>query len=229
MAKVAVLTDNTFKCEHCNKSFIREGSLQTHMCEKKRRFLSKNEKDVMAGYSAYNYWYKIAMGSRKEKTYVEFINSKYYVGFVKFGKYIVETKVSDWNAYIRWLVENKIKLDDWNKDSIFSRFYFNLNKIETPERALEKYIMVADDWSNKTGNHWTEFWQKANPFMVIDYVNQGKISPWILFSSQHAQDFIDSLPNELLPSLVNNLDIEYWKKKTSINKEDSEWINQVLL
>lgn len=228
MAKPAKITGVTFACDHCNKSFVKEGSLQTHMCEKKRRFLAKNDKEVVAGYTTYNYWYLIAMGCKKEKTYIEFINSKQYIGFVKFGKYIIDSKVSDWNAYVKWLIDNKIRLDEWCKDSIFSRFYTNLNKIETPERALEKYIMVADDWSHKTGNHWSEFWQKANPFMVIDYVNQGKISPWILFSSQHAQHFIDTLPNELLPSLVKDIDIEFWKKKTTKNKEDSEWINQVL-
>jgi len=56
-----------FKCDYCNRSFKRENSLAVHMCERKRIALNRNEKHVMAGYDAYNYWYKLAMGSKKNK------------------------------------------------------------------------------------------------------------------------------------------------------------------
>ena len=60
------------------------------------------------------------------------------------------------------------------------------------------------------------------------YVKQGKISPWILFSSTKAQNFIDELPDELVPKLIENIDVGYWQNKTKKNKDDIEWINQIL-
>ena len=81
-----------YKCEYCNRTFKRENSLAVHMCERKRRALSRTEKHVVAGYDAYNYWYKLAMGSKKNKTYEDFAGSQYYSAFVKFGRYVLDIR-----------------------------------------------------------------------------------------------------------------------------------------
>jgi len=64
--KISVETE-TFVCEYCNKSFTREGWLERHMCDKKKRFFQKNDKSVMAGFAAFNYWYKIEITLKLKK------------------------------------------------------------------------------------------------------------------------------------------------------------------
>lgn len=226
--KTKVIPTDKLVCEYCNKEFAREGWLQKHMCEQKERFFKKDDKSVKMGYTAFNFWYKIAMNARKDKTFDHFSNSRYYKSFVKFGEYIVNSKISDWESYVRWLTQNSIKLEDWPKDSVVNKYYIMLNKIESPDRAVEKFIFVAEEWGNKTGFHWSEFWGKANPYLILDYLKEGKISPWILFSSNTAQEFIDNLPDELVHALVSYIDVEFWKKKTKTNKEDVEWISQLI-
>jgi len=198
------------------------------MCEQKRRHNNKTDKDVILAYAVYNQWYKLCMFTKKEKTYDEFAKSNHYIGFVKFGRYINDTKIKDWQSYLKWLIDTKVKFDIWAKDSTYSSYSAYITSVETPDRAVEKFILTAEDWGNKTGNHWSEFWHKVNPYIVIDYINQGKISPWILFSLQSAQDYILGLPDELIPEITKNIDIDYWKKKTTKQRDDREWINQVL-
>jgi hypothetical protein len=225
--KTSVETE-TFVCEYCDKSFTREGWLERHMCDKKKRFFQKNDKSVVAGFAAFNYWYKIAMNAKKDKTFEQFNSSRYYKSFVKFGEYIVKSKIADWESYVRWLSQNNTKLEDWAKDSIVNQFYIMLNKIESPDRAVEKFILVAEDWGDKTGYHWSDFWEKANPHLILDYIKEGKISPWILFSSIAAQEFVDNLPDEMVHIIIENVDVDFWKKKTKVNKEDVKWISQLL-
>ena len=58
------------------------------MCEKKRRHLQKDEKRVRFGHYAFQRFYKLSAGAKKEKTYEDFCNSQYYNAFVKFGSFI---------------------------------------------------------------------------------------------------------------------------------------------
>ena len=56
-----------------------------HVCEPKRRHMSKNEKHVIAAMMAFQKFYEIAQRSNKKKTFDEFVESPYYNAFVKFG------------------------------------------------------------------------------------------------------------------------------------------------
>jgi hypothetical protein len=80
--------DKPFVCEYCGKGYTREKTLLAHMCEKKRRHLQKDEKRVRFGHYAFQRFYKLSAGAKKEKTYEDFCNSQYYNAFVKFGSFI---------------------------------------------------------------------------------------------------------------------------------------------
>ena len=62
------------------------------MCEKKRRWLQKDEKRVRYGMYAFQRFYKLSAGTKKEKTYADFVDSQYYNAFVKFGSFISNVK-----------------------------------------------------------------------------------------------------------------------------------------
>ena len=54
---------------------IQEKKHLAHMCEKKRRHLQKDEKRVRFGHYAFQRFYKLSAGAKKEKTYEDFCNS----------------------------------------------------------------------------------------------------------------------------------------------------------
>ena len=62
------LMTKAYKCEYCGSSYVREKTLIAHMCEKKRRALQKDEKRVRHGFYAFQRFYKLSAGSKKEKT-----------------------------------------------------------------------------------------------------------------------------------------------------------------
>lgn len=217
-----------FKCDYCNRSFKRENSLAVHMCERKRRALNRNEKHVMAGYDAYNYWYKLAMGSKKNKTYEDFASSQYYSAFVKFGRYVLDIRAMNPENYIRWLTTNKIKLDTWCKDSVYNRYLAEASKTETADRALERFIILAEDWARTTNNHWSEYFEKANPHTMVIHIVNGKLSPWIIYSSDKAQLWLDTLPPDMLKQIANTLDPGFWHRKTKLFPAEVDFIRETI-
>lgn len=217
-----------FTCEYCKRGFKRESSLAVHMCEQKRRALNRNEKHVMAAYQSYNIWYKMAMGSKKDKTYEEFAKSQYYNAFVKFGRYILDIRAVNPESYIRWLTTNKIKLDTWSRDSVYNRYLVDHAKNETPERAVERFVILAEEWSKTSGRNWAEYFDVAPPEVVVQHIELGKISPWVIYSSDKAQEFIERCPVELLGKITQTLDPGFWLRKTKLFPDDVRWIKDTI-
>ena len=217
-----------YTCEYCKKSFKRENSLAVHMCERKRRFLNQREKHVVAGYDAYNFWYKLAMGSKKDKTYDDFAGSQYYSACVKFGRYIMDIRAVNPHSYIRWLTLNKTKLDTWCKDSVYNRYLTDSSKNETADRALERYVIHAEAWSKTSGHHWSDYFDKATPHSIVIHIGNGKISPWIIYSSDKAQKWLDTIPNDMLKQVADTLDPTFWVRKTKLFPQEVKFIREII-
>ena len=217
-----------YTCDYCKKSFKRENSLAVHMCERKRRSLNQKEKHVVAGFNAYNFWYKLAMGSKVDKTYEDFSTSQYYSAFVKFGRYILDIRAVNPESYIRYLTTNKIKLDWWCRDSTYNKYLAEQSKTETAERAVERFVILAEEWSASTGNHWSDYFHKAPAHVIIQHIEMGKISPWIIYSSDMAQHFIDTCPSDMLQKIAATLDPNFWSRKIKLFPDEVNWIRSII-
>ena len=69
-------TQSKFVCEFCKKSFVRESSILTHMCEPKRRRLEKSERGVQLGFQAFVLFYQ-TLKPGASKTFDDFADSPY--------------------------------------------------------------------------------------------------------------------------------------------------------
>jgi hypothetical protein len=218
----------TMKCEYCDRSFKRSTSLETHMCKEKQRMLAIDEKNNVLAYSLYNSWQKQAMFKKTDTTYESFSKSAYFMTFVKFAKFILDNNISDSDEYMKWLIINKVKSAFWNKQSMYSKFQTSQQEKETPERALEKYIILADSWAKENGEHWCDFWQKANRNLIVHYILLGKISPWILFCAESAVKFMNELPEETLANIAARVNIDFWNTRIKSYRKEVELIKEVI-
>jgi hypothetical protein len=187
---------NSNKCEYCGKTFKRESSMFAHTCEPKRRALQKNDKNVVIGYTAFNQWYRLAMGHKKEKTYAEFSKSKYY-----------------WS---------------WTKDSTYDKYLADYSKKETVDRALERFVKLAEEWASTHNAHFSEYFDKAGVHIIYNDIRVGNISPWILFGSDKAQAVLDEMPGEYITGIADTIDIVFWRRKLKLYPNDVAFINTVL-
>jgi len=216
------LKQNTFKCEYCKKSFQKETTLLAHSCEKKRRWQNKDNQDVLVGFSSYDLFYRIEMQS-KPKEYKDFVDSQYYTAFVKFGAYCLNTKVIDQEQFTRWLIKNKVKLKDWPTDKMYLLFVQDHVKRESVERALERFVEHAAET-----DYFDTFWESASGYVIADWVEMGKISPWLLISSNRAQTALETMSSECMTRIANCIDADYWGKKRQLNPHDANFVEEMI-
>ena len=122
------------------------------MCEKKRRWLQKDEKRVRYGLYAFQRFYKLSAGAKKDKTYEEFCSSPYYNAFVKFGSFISNVQPLYPEKYIDYVVTSGVKLDHWCRDEMYEKYALDLILNENVETALERSIMTMTEWANENNS-----------------------------------------------------------------------------
>jgi hypothetical protein len=210
------------KCEYCGRDFKQEARAATHMCEKKRRWLQKDFPETIAGFAAFDLFYRLGMQS-KPKEYKDFAESQYYSAFVKFGSYCINTHVIDTDAYTRWLIRKQAKIKDWPTDRMYMLFVQDHLKKEQVERALERFVEHASKTS-----YFETFWESASGYLISDWVESGKISPWILICSTRAQIAVNQMNSEQLDRVANAIDTDYWGKKIKQNPVDADWVRHII-
>lgn len=217
------------QCEFCKKTFVRESSYAIHICEKKRRWLDKDNKEVKVAFYLFNQWHKMAMGSRKDKTFNEFMNGKFYTVFVTLALKLLDVPRFDKLGYIKWLVDHKVNFRDWPKNSQILKFTEHKVKSESPDVALERAVSHMNEWATEHNCQWIDYLTKAEQNQIFFDIQRGIISPWVVLGSQKFKDTLGQWPPEILEQLFRNIDIDYWTTKLSRCKSDVRFINECLV
>jgi len=213
-----------FGCEFCGRGFVRESTMDKHLCENKRRWGDKDLKGNRIGFQAWLNFYLKNTASKKQKTYLDFIKSSYYLAFVKFGHYCVNVNVINVNRYADWLLKNQIKIDKWTSDTNYTKFVIEHLKDEDPldaiARSIETTIKIAQD--EKIQN---KDCLRYGPRNRICYeVTTGRISPWMLYHSESGLEFLGQLEELQQKMILEYIDPEKWAIKF---KRDSNIIPEV--
>ena len=159
------------------------------MCQPKRRALQKNEKRVQLGMYAFNQFYKLSAGAKKDKTYEEFCKSPYYNAFVKFGSFISNVRPLYPEKYIDYVVTSGVKLDHWCKEEMYEKYATNLIKKEGVETALERSVMTMMEWSEENEPApWNHYFQHVSLNRAVWHIKDGKVSPL-----RNTEAYVDSL------------------------------------
>lgn len=205
-------------CEFCKRDFSTEKTLIAHACEKKRRWLWKDEKYATMGFRAYQLFYEVSMKSKKVKTQEDFIDSQYYIAFTKFGKHLVDINAIEPIGFVEFLIRTNVRLDDWCLPRPYEIWVRELGRKEHPDKALERNILLMEQWSRETGEEWTDFFRKVNPQLATKWIKTGRLSPWLLFTVGDA--LIERLSDEQLVLVQDLLDPGFWFKKFDTFEEE---------
>lgn len=218
-----------FECKFCNRSFKREKTLIAHMCEQKRRFTNKDSKYVRLGFLAYNRFYEIsqAVGSKK-RTYESFAKSSYYTAFTKFGKHIIDVNAIDPEKFIDFVITSGVKLDKWCSDAVYETYIRELNKKETAERAVERGILLMQQWGMENDRPYNVFFREISKPRAIHWIKSGRISPWIIFNSTSGSELLNSFNDHELNLVNEYLEPTFWSRKFQVRNEDVLFVKQVL-
>ena len=222
------MQDKPYVCEYCGNGYTREKTLAVHMCQPKRRALQKNEKRVQLGMYAFNQFYKLSAGAKKDKTYEEFCKSPYYNAFVKFGSFISNVRPLYPEKYIDYVVTSGVKLDHWCKEEMYEKYATNLIKKEGVETALERSVMTMMEWSEENEPApWNHYFQHVSLNRAVWHIKDGKVSPWLLLNCRSGKEMLSKLNDEQLNMVYNIMDPEHWAMRFKRTPNDVQLVKDV--
>ena len=217
-------------CKYCGKSFVRESTLTSHLCERKRRFQQENEIGVQWGLQAYIKFYETTQ-SAKKRSYEDFVNSSYYTAFVKFGRHCHAIHCINFTNFTSWLLKNNKKLDNWASDAMYNEWLLEYLKKENHADALERSIITMIDYANENKdlrNNYRDYFRLVNENRICYHIMTGRISSWAIYNSISGQDFLARLNEEQAASVIAYIDPDFWNAKFKDFAQDVEHARNIL-
>ena len=220
--------DQPFKCVHCEKGFMKEKTLFAHMCEPKRRFMQKDEKRVQAGFLAFNRFYQLTQGAKKQKTYEEFCKSAYYNAFVKFGSFVNNVNPLYPDRFIDHVIKSGVKLDHWCRDELYESYLYEMLKIEPVESAVQRTLTTMMDWGDTSQAQFNHYFNYVNLNRAVHDIRDGKISPWVILNCISGKKLISNMNDDQLELISPAFDIAFWVKKFKQLPADVALVQEIL-
>lgn len=217
----------TNQCPYCDKVFARESSVAKHTCERKRRFLSKDEPSSRLGFMSFLQFWDMHHRSSKQ-TIDTFIRSPYYMGFKKFGGYCVDIKALNPESFVRWLLKNNHALDRWCRDTLYNEWMIEYLKREAVTDALARSVETSIQWSADTDMQAADFIRYANSSRLIHAVSTGRLSPWAIYCSNSGQEWLGKLGPEELKLIWSYIDAGEWNNILLERAEDRLYAMNIL-
>lgn len=203
-------SDKPYVCEYCGSGYVKEKTLFAHMCEKKRRALQKNEKRVQLGLYAFQRFYKLSAGTKKEKTYEDFCNSQYYNAFVKFGSFINNVRPLYPEKYIDHVVTSRVKLDHWCRDELYENYATELVLKEDMEVAVRRSIDTMMEWGQEKEVPWNDYFRYVSLNRSVRDIKDGKISPWLVLNCKTGKEMLSKFNDEQLEMIFHIVNPSHW-------------------
>lgn len=215
-----------FVCAFCKKEFKFEKASLKHVCEKKRRYFEKDTKAALLAFHAFSRMYRI--NYRVDVTYEKFMNSSLYTDFLKLGKYILDIDAIAPKDYIEYLLKESIPAAKWCHDSEYLKYVKALTMKETPHRALERTVILMQEWSIKNGQPWQSFFENVATPLAVQWIIAGRISPWVLLNCDSGKEMINKLSDEQMLLVGPSLNIKLWMGKFGRHQDAVRDIQEAL-
>lgn len=218
------VTTNSFNCEHCGRTFVRESTLIKHLCEQKRRWLDKDKSSNRVGYNSWVDYYNRHHPNKKNTEYSDFIKSSYYSAFVKFGAYCVDAQVINPREYIKWLVTNRVSIDNWSSDNQYGKYLLEYLRSEDPLDAVRRSADTLLDIAQDQNIRISDVLKYTNTNKLCYLITAGKISPWLLYHSKSGLEFLSTLNQDQTNAVFEYIDPQKWSIKF---KRDTQTITDI--
>lgn len=220
--------EQKYECKFCGKKFHKETTLNTHVCVKKQRHQDINSAGSRFGFRTYQRFYELTMNSQKARTHSDFIDSQYYIDFVKFGNHVALLKPVFPEKFIEFVIMNGVKLKDWTKDFVYDTYIEDFIKKEPAMSAVERTINEITEWCETNKVEFSKFFSSISTNEAAYLIKTGKISPWVLYLCAGGADLMNRFNEEHGAMMHNIIDPGFWLRRFKKEADDVDHIKSVL-
>lgn len=227
MSAIMTKVKDKFACKFCGKSFAQEKTLASHLCTKKQRHADKDSFGSRFGFRVYQRFYELTTSTKAPKTFDEFVESTYYLSFVKFGRYIAQLDPIDPGSFVDFVIKNGVKLAQWQAPFVYETYLTELLKREPAERGVERTFAFINDWAEENKCDYKDFFKIVPSTEATYLIKTGRISPWLLYLADSAEQLFNRLNEEQYKIIEPIIDPTEWSKKIKKNEDDVLFIKQL--
>lgn len=197
------------------------------MCPKKQRYADKDTIGSRIGFTSFARFFELTMKQPK-KTFTDFINSPYYLEFIKFGRYVAQLDPINSSAFVDFLIKNGAKLKDWTKDGSYEIYLKDYINREPVTNALDRTISTMDEWARENKECFNEFFKLVTTFEAVHLIRNGRISPWVLYIAESAGELLGRMSSEQLEMILAQIDPGDWQDKFARQKDDVTMAKEII-
>lgn len=177
---------------------------------------------------AYQSFFTVAMRAPKPPSFDDFAKSQFWGAFLRFARHMLDINAIRPTAFVDFLIRTEVPVDRWTSPVVYETYVRELSKTESPDAAVERNILLMQQWAMDTGEHWTDFFRKVAPPVAALWVRSGRISPWVLFVASSAKDMLTRLGPEQAQIVEKTIDVRFWEAKLERHKEEVARIRAIL-
>lgn len=190
--------------------------------------MNKDERNERMGFTAYRKFYSMSFRGSNPRTYAEFCDSNYYSAFVAFGRYLLEIQALNPESFVEFLIKANVPMKNWETQFVYEQFVRELNKREPADNALERNILIMKQWEIDTNEPWYDFFRKVSTNTATALIRSGRLSPWILYTSDSAMEMLNRFSEEQLSLIEKYVTPVFWERKLADHPEDVKFIREIL-
>lgn len=213
-------------CPYCKKTFKYETMMIKHSCEIKTRHAVKETKQARIALHAYSEFMRIHMGN--PATYEAFMKSRAYNAFMKFAKYILDVDAVSHREFIDHMVKSGVAVDRWCDDSQYLAFVKKKLVNETPHRALERTVILMQEWALKNQTDWTVFFNEVSQPLAVQWITTGRLSPWVVLNCRTGLELLGRLSTEQKRLIEGSINTRVWLGKFARYPAETRDIKEAL-
>ena len=165
---------------------------------------------------------------KKVPDYQSFSKSGLYGAFVRFGRHLINTNAVNPMAFIDFLIQSEAGIDQWESIGLYQQYLRILTTNESPTDALERNIMLMEQWAIANNENWTDFFRKVSPAQATLWIETGRISPWIWFLAPSAEELLGRMSEEQATIVGQSFNAGFWKQKLVLHETEVKTIQQEL-
>jgi len=231
MAKSWSVIPKQCRCEFCKREFSDELRLINHICEKKRRWFQRDQPQGRIAFMAWSRFYELnaaVTGKKNQRTYKDFIDSKYYLAFSRFARHLLDTAAPEPARFIDYVLKHNLPVDKWTHDTVYEEYVKDLLRSESPEQAVERGIVLMREWSQQHEQPWYDFFREVNASQLTRWIQTGRISPWVLYNASSAESALRRCSPEQINMIFAMAPTAQWQLKLRSDKESAAFVKDTL-
>jgi hypothetical protein len=198
------------------------------MCVKKKRWLEKDTMASRMGLHVFQLYFFRTTNAKKYKSFEDFVDSRYYSDFVKFGRYIADVDPLDPDEFIEHIFSSGVALKDWTNILVYEDYLEKKMKREPVYRAIERSLLTMEEWANKNNDVYINFFRKGDNNEISYYVRSGKISPWVLYLAESSRIFLNNINEDHWKMICKIIDPIKWQVIFKTKQDDVEMVTITL-